>query len=607
MFESVDDAIAKAIERARAQQRSDGDWFGHWRVSALQFHYGLALLDGGCSESDTIIQDLCDAFEHDARTDGGFSFTPEAPSSIAMTIGWVAFLKRCRPRSAAIAPAEAFLARSPGLPSLPGGLIARWLVDESSRGRVARFSPPPKLVRRLGWRVASRFLVPPTRAPDPPSARAERIGARAAQALAWPLPDDLARDLPRLSLPFAIPMYTSLLALQLLAEPRSRLAEGRDETRRIIEPWLDEFRYDDGSIYYLNAILPFLVCLKQLGRDADLRSVRGAVENISYQRGGWLGTAMAGMNIFDTALTLQGLHACGVPSDDPVMNAGVAFLNRAKPPDRPWSWAWAAAQGPRQRLADTDDSGAAILALRLAGGTLTRKDAAIASFLRLQKPEGGFVVFDMPSAIYNPVTPSNTARALRALHALGVGIDHEAIRRGCEWLRRSQRPDGSWFDFWFNDPVYGTAMALEALVELGALERGDPDVERGMNRILRDQNGDRGWGYDFYGRRVSRSVVEHTSWAVHALCTLTRPSALPLAPLGAAVRFLVGKQLPNGDWPATGIAQWNGRESYTDAQFPVAFALRALGAYRQAVAMHLPRTPHLVRALRLVAKKGGTR
>ncbi len=580
MLEPIDEAIRRGIERVRELQHPEGYWLGHWRVAGLQFHYGIALLDAGHPESSDVIQDLCDQFEGHARADGGFSFAEEAPSSVGMTTGWVAFLERCRPRSPVLAPARAFLAKKRKLPAIPGGLVIRWMIDESSHARVLRTRPPSRLVRRLGWRFASKLIVPPTRGPQIPNIWTERLGVRVAQALAWPLPDDLERDLPRLSLPFAVPMYLSLLALQLLAT-EGPLLEGREEMLRLIGPWLDELRYDDDSMYYFNAILPSLTCLRQLGRHGDVARVQRAVERVSYQRGGWLGTPMAGMNVFDTALTVQALLACDVPTNDAAITRGCAFLHEAQRTDGTWSWAWVRPQGGRQRLADTDDSGAALLALLGAKQTPARAEATIASLLRLQAPQGGFVVFDMLSAIYNPVTPSNTARVIRALCGLGLRPDHPAIIRASDWLVRNQREDGAWFDFWFNDPIYGTAMALEALAELGVRERGHPDVERGVSRILRDQNADGGWGYDFYGRRRRTSVVEQTSWAVHALCTLSRPQAIPMTAVAAGVRFLLARQRSDGDWPATGVAQWNGSESYTDSQFPLSFALRALGAYRR--------------------------
>jgi squalene-hopene/tetraprenyl-beta-curcumene cyclase len=245
-----------------------------------------------------------------------------------------------------------------------------------------------------------------------------------------------------------------------------------------------------------------------------------------------------------------------------------------------------------------------MLALLKSGRSPPRRDDYLRSVERLQAPSGGIRIFDTLAEAYNPVAPSQTARNLRALRAMGLPLDHPIIVRGTEWLLAEQQPDGSWFDFWFCDPIYGTALALEALVDLGVRERGHPDVERGFHRVLRAQNADGGWGFNFYGERIATSTVEHTAWAVHALCNLSRPSALPMDALNQGVAFLLNAQHDNGGWAPACIAQYDGIEGVANRHYPVVFALRALGAFRARAKSYVQSAPKFVRELERTEAKG---
>ena len=203
----------------------------------------------------------------------------------------------------------------------------------------------------------------------------------------------------------------------------------------------------------------------------------------------------------------------------------------------------------------------------------------------------------------SPETPSNTTRAVLALVGLGVPKDDPRVRRALAWLLGQQKPDGSWFDFWITGKAYGTVMALEALVGLGARAPGDPEVERAVNLFLRTQNADGGWGFDWYGRRVNRSAVEHTALAVYALCRFCRERSHPMGALEAGVRFLLARQADDGNWPGSYVCNYSGWEGYASSHYARVFTLRALAAYRVTLGRYLPTAPQLVRANRLAQRK----
>lgn len=87
------------------------------------------------------------------------------------------------------------------------------------------------------------------------------------------------------------------------------------------------------------------------------------------------------------------------------------------------------------------------------------------------------------------------------------------------FLKRTQRPDGSWLPLWFgnqhapNDenPTYGTAKVLAAFQALGRMS--DESAVRGVRWLVENQNPDGGWGAGL----GTPSSVEETALALEAL------------------------------------------------------------------------------------------
>ena len=90
------------------------------------------------------------------------------------------------------------------------------------------------------------------------------------------------------------------------------------------------------------------------------------------------------------------------------------------------------------------------------------------------------------------------------------------------FLKRTQRPDGSWLPLWFgnqhapNDenPTYGTAKVLAAFQALGRMS--DESAVRGVRWLVENQNPDGGWG----AGPGTPSSVEETALALEALLGL---------------------------------------------------------------------------------------
>ena len=159
----------------------------------------------------------------------------------------------------------------------------------------------------------------------------------------------------------------------------------------------------------------------------------------------------------------------------------------------PGGWAWTDLSGG---VPDADDTSAALLALSRLGGEAT--DAArhgVEWLLGLQNRDGGWPTFcrGWGRLPFDRSAPDLTAHALRAISAWrGVtseAKEQRALRRGVEYLRRTQRADGAWVPLWFGNqqaprdenPLYGTARVLAAWRDLGL--GNCVEAQRGLARL----------------------------------------------------------------------------------------------------------------------------
>ena len=135
---------------------------------------------------------------------------------------------------------------------------------------------------------------------------------------------------------------------------------------------------------------------------------------------------------------------------------------------------------------------------------------------------------------------NNDDRAWRLTGLVWAGADPAAIKKATQEVLASQRPDGGWSDLpSMTSTPYATGRSLVAL-QLGGLHASDPACQRGIQFLLRTQQGDGSWftktralafqpyfeadfphGYDQWMSAAG------TSWATMAL-TLALPEAGPL-------------------------------------------------------------------------------
>jgi squalene-hopene/tetraprenyl-beta-curcumene cyclase len=175
---------------------------------------------------------------------------------------------------------------------------------------------------------------------------------------------------------------------------------------------------------------------------------------------------------------------------------------------------------------------------------------------------------------------------------LGKAEDAAAIARGVEYLRREQRPDGSWFGRWGTNYIYGTWSVLCALNAAG-VPADDAMVRRGAGWLVNKQRADGGWGEDcesygdappgeFHGY-AAQSLPSQTAWAMLGLMAAGMADCEAVR-RGAA--FLQGCQGEDGSWTE---AAYNAvgfpRVFYLKYHgYPRFFPLLALSRYRNLLA-----------------------
>ena len=217
---------------------------------------------------------------------------------------------------------------------------------------------------------------------------------------------------------------------------------------------------------------------------------------------------------------------------------------------------------------DIDDTAQVLLALARARGSEPAtqeacRTRAVNWLLGMQSKDGGWAAFDVDNnweslsyvpfadhnAMLDPTCPDITGRVLEGLIASGVRRDHPAIRRGVEYLRRTQEADGSWYGRWGVDYIYGTFLALRGLEAAGEDDR-EAHILRAGEWLRSIQNADGGWGESCasYDRRTfvaAGSSPSQTAWAVLGLLAGGDTTSQSLL---KGIEYLMETQRSDGGW-----------------------------------------------------------
>jgi squalene-hopene/tetraprenyl-beta-curcumene cyclase len=361
---------------------------------------------------------------------------------------------------------------------------------------------------------------------------------------------------------------------------------------------------DDG----LGAIFPAManatMMFDVLGDSEKAAVARGSVEKLLVVGKNEAYCQPCVSPVWDTALTCHALLELGSNESRAAALRGLDWLlprqllnvvgdwGFRRPKVRPGGWAF---QYANAHYPDLDDTAVVVMAMDRARriGAGARYDHAIERGVEwikgMQSRNGGWAAFDVDNvydylnnipfadhgALIDPPTEDVTARCVSMLAQLGETLDNsECLSRGIDYLRTTQRPDGSWYGRWGLNYIYGTWSSLCALNACG-IDRRSAEIRKAVEWLLSIQNPDGGWGedgtsykLDYRGHEPALSTPSQTAWALLGLMAAGETNN-PAVERG--VRYLSKTQTQSGLWD---------EERFTATGFPRVFYLRYHG-YRK--------------------------
>ena len=257
-----------------------------------------------------------------------------------------------------------------------------------------------------------------------------------------------------------------------------------------------------------------------------------------------------------------------------------------RPNVRPGGWAF---QYANAHYPDVDDTAVVAMAFdRMRetgqGNYAGAIDRAREWIVGMQSVNGGWGAFDADNEYYylnnipfadhgallDPPTEDVSARCLSMLAQLG-DTKSASAERALAYLRRNQRPDGSWYGRWGMNYIYGTWSVLCALNAVGVAPEA-PEMRRAVEWLAAIQNTDGGWGedgssykLDYHGYEAAPSTASQTAWAVLGLIAA---GALDHPAAARGIKYLAETQDADGFW---------NEPRYTATGFPRVFYLRYHG------------------------------
>jgi squalene-hopene/tetraprenyl-beta-curcumene cyclase len=363
--------------------------------------------------------------------------------------------------------------------------------------------------------------------------------------------------------------------LQKLYE-RSRWQPGRAASRRRIVDWVCARQEADGSWGGIQPPWVYsLIALNLEGMAVDHPVMRRGLDGLRRfaleDEGGWrLQACMS--PVWDTAWAMLALRRAGVPRQHAALRGAVDWTLaeqvmgggdwQVKVPElRGGGWAF---EFDNDLYPDIDDTAVVVLAL-LEAGEPERVAQPVVEAVRwcraMRSSNGAWGAFDKDNtralvyklpfadfgAMLDPPTEDVTAHVLEMLALTGCTLADAEVAQGVNYLRRTQRPWGSWFGRWGVNHIYGTWCVVSAL---RALRTGDDMVQRAATWMLGRQNPDGGWGETCHSYQdesfagVGVSTASQTAWA---LLTLELAGHAAHRACRAGVDYLLAHQR-DGTW-----------------------------------------------------------
>jgi len=398
-------------------------------------------------------------------------------------------------------------------------------------------------------------------------------------------------------------VFRAIDAVLRVAEPRFPKAPRRRAIDQAVAFVTERLNGEDGLGAIFPAMVNSLLMYDVIGYAADHPDVviaRKSIEKLLMIKEHEAYCQPCVSPVWDTGLVCHALMEVGSEAAIAQTGKALAWLKPLqvletkgdwavrRPDTRPGGWAF---QYANPHYPDLDDTAVVVMAMdRLRQNQATDAyDEAIARGREwiegMQSHNGGWGAFDVDNefeylnnipfadhgALLDPPTEDVTGRCLSMLVQLGEKIGAPAIDRAIDYLRRTQREDGSWYGRWGMNYVYGTWSVLCALNAAG-LDHADPMIRLAVDWLIAIQNPDGGWGEDgasyklaYRGYEPAPSTASQTAWAVIGLMSAGEV-AHPAVSRGIA--YLGATQGVDGFWD---------EPRYTATGFPRVFYLRYHG------------------------------
>ncbi len=377
---------------------------------------------------------------------------------------------------------------------------------------------------------------------------------------------------------------------------------------------LERTRYTDGLAAIYPPMMYTIMALDLLGHgqgDPDRDEAEQQFANLMVDDGERFYFQPCFSVVWDTAIAMQALAEAGTAPQGALTRGADWLISKEvrkkgdwsihRPDVEPSGWYFEFAN---EFYPDIDDTGMVLIALGHHQGSDAAKWAgtkkrSIDWLLAMQAKDGGWAAFDVDNnwpalthvpfadhnAMLDPTCPDITGRVLEALAMHGLDGSHPAMRKGVEYLIRTQEMDGSWYGRWGVDYIYGTFLALRGLRAAGESDREVP-VLRGGEWLRSIQNADGGWGEspESYAKGAyvnAPSTASQTAWALLGLLASGDDRS---DSIDRAAEYLARTQKADGTWDepeATGTGF--PRVFYLNYHmYRNSFPLLALAVYRKA-------------------------
>lgn len=316
---------------------------------------------------------------------------------------------------------------------------------------------------------------------------------------------------------------------------------------------------------------------------------------------GMLMNGTNGVQVWDTAFTIQAAHDCGFTDDPkwkPMLTKALEFLEDQQIPEecrdqqrcyrqsRKGAWGFSTKKQGYTVSDCTSEGLKAVLILQRHPtvdfpqliSDRKCKDA-IDVLLTMQNPSGGCASYEPTrgselleylnaAEVFGRIMveydyPECTTAVITALHAFQQYFpDYRAEEikafkaRALDYIRAAQRSDGSWYGSWGICFTYAGWFALESLACAGETYANSERVRRGCQFFLDRQMEDGGWGETYRSCETGvwcqhpESQVVQTAWVVIGLLEAQYPD---VEPIKKALRLIMRRQRSNGEWAQEAI------------------------------------------------------